>query len=177
MEQQKNGTNHEKEYAPNGKPIAYELYGDDAGWHLMYKIGIWIIIIFSLFSLFLFGLTGDWEALIFNIFGLIIGVPSIISGKSKCSVVYRLTEEKKQKRKTTIIFLVIFFIIMIIYALISGGPSDKSVKHNTNKNSNGVKYNENDSYYSNYDYDDDGAINQKEWEDALGDRMDEIMGY
>ncbi len=175
MEQQK--TKQEQEYAPNGKPIVYEISGKDAEYHFLYKIGIWAIIIFSLFSLFLFGLSGDWEALIFNIFGLIIGVPSIISGKSKCSVVYRLTEEKKKKRKFAIIFCIILFIIMIIYALISGGPSDKSVKHNTNKNSNGVKYNENDSYYSNYDYDDDGAINQKEWEDALGDRMDEIMGY
>ena len=30
-------------------------------------------------------------------------------------------------------------------------------------------------YYENYDYDNDGEINQNEWEDALGDYMDSIM--
>ena len=34
---------------------------------------------------------------------------------------------------------------------------------------------DNDNYYDNYDYDNDGNINQYEWEDALGDYMDEIM--
>lgn len=34
----------------------------------------------------------------------------------------------------------------------------------------------NDNYYDDYDYDNDGNINQGEWEDALGDYMDDIMG-
>lgn len=34
---------------------------------------------------------------------------------------------------------------------------------------------DNDNYYDDYDYDNDGNINQKEWEDALGDYMDDIM--
>lgn len=34
-----------------------------------------------------------------------------------------------------------------------------------------------DDYWDDYDYDDDGDINQNEWEDALGDYMDDIMGY
>ena len=32
-----------------------------------------------------------------------------------------------------------------------------------------------DSGWDDYDYDDDGDINQREWEDALGDYMDSIM--
>ena len=33
----------------------------------------------------------------------------------------------------------------------------------------------NDSDWGDYDYDDDGKINQGEWEDALGDYMDGVM--
>lgn len=39
----------------------------------------------------------------------------------------------------------------------------------------GTKHN-NEEYWDNYDYDDDGNINQGEWEDALGDYMDDVMG-
>ena len=112
--------NEKQEYAPNGKPIVYELFGDDKTWHCLYLVGVWAIIITAFFSLIIWGITGDWEALGFSLFGLIIGVPSIIAGKVKCSVVYRLTEEKKKSRRTAIIFIVVLFIVGIIYFLING---------------------------------------------------------
>ena len=41
----------------------------------------------------------------------------------------------------------------------------------------GEKYDPDDDLYSDHDYNSDGYINQNEWEDALGDYMDSIMGY
>ncbi|MBR2152266.1 MAG: hypothetical protein IJ944_03150 [Clostridia bacterium] len=137
MEQQK--TKQEQEYAPNGKPIVYEISGKDAEYHFLYKIGIWAIVIIFIFSLLMWLGTGDWEALIFNVFGLIIGIPGIITGKKKCNVVYRLTEEKKKKRKFAIIFCIILFTISFIIYLISGGSSDSEWSRLSDKEKDDVR--------------------------------------
>ncbi len=71
------------------------------------------------------------------------------------------------------ILLGILAVVWIVILLVFGATHEKP-KRSSNS---GVPYNSNNSYYSGYDYDDDGAINQKEWEDALGDYMDDLMGY
>ena len=41
----------------------------------------------------------------------------------------------------------------------------------------GVKYDPNDDLYREHDYNNDGKINDQEFQDALGDYMDDLMGY
>ncbi|MBE6020522.1 MAG: hypothetical protein E7228_02090 [Clostridiales bacterium] len=57
----------------------------------------------------------------------------------------------------------------------SGG----SYKYNYGGSSDdgGVKYDPNDDLYREHDYNNDGKINDQEFQDALGDYMDELMGY
>lgn len=58
----------------------------------------------------------------------------------------------------------------------SGGGGYKNSSNNNNDDG-GIKYDPNDDLYREHDYNNDGKINDQEFQDALGDYMDEIMGY
>lgn len=78
-------------------------------------------------------------------------------------------EDVESTKKTITTIAIIALIGFVICAIIMGISSGISNSKNNHKD-----YKDGD-YYENYDYDDDGKINQKEWEDALGDYMDNIM--
>ncbi len=48
---------------------------------------------------------------------------------------------------------------------------------NNNSDDGGIKYDPNDDYYRENDHNHDGKINDEEFQDALGDYMDDLMGY
>ena len=81
---------------------------------------------------------------------------------------FDLSDELKKTKKK---LFTIFIIIIIAGILLSLALSSSSGKHSSPSKKN---Y---DDYYDDYDYDNDGNINQGEWEDALGDYMDDVMGY
>ncbi|MDO4482562.1 MAG: hypothetical protein Q4C14_07550 [Bacillota bacterium] len=58
----------------------------------------------------------------------------------------------------------------------SGGGGYKSNSSNNNDDG-GIKYDKNDELYREHDYNNDGKINDQEFQDALGDYMDQLMGY
>lgn len=88
-----------------------------------------------------------------------------------------LEEEDKRKNKETFISGALIFLLVVIISLVIMISKSCSENIEYDSEDNGVKYNSSDELYADNDHNNDGKINQKEWEDALGDRMDEIMGY
>lgn len=71
-------------------------------------------------------------------------------------------EITKGKGKGLIAILCVTLVMYVICGISTGSFSSNSSTGN--------------DYWDYYDYDKDGEINQGEWEDALGDYMDDIMG-
>lgn len=55
--------------------------------------------------------------------------------------------------------------------------NNNSNKYKNNSDDGGIKYDPNDDYYRENDHNHDGKINDEEFQDALGDYMDDLMGY
>ena len=73
---------------------------------------------------------------------------------------------------TSMIVLMIIGVFLFIPVAQYGGRNlDKTDDYSYHSNKD-YSY---DSDWGEYDYDDDGHINQGEWEDALGDYMDSVM--
>ena len=106
-------------------------------------------------------------------------IDSRLTSEKRKEIEETLEEDYRTTKKIIVKSVVkLIVIVLVIVFIICGFYSCSQSKHsydNNSDDSNGIPYNKNDDFYANHDYDDDGAINQNEWEDALGDYMDEMM--
>lgn len=118
----------------------------------------------------------DWfEGFGFSL--LIVGIcGGIVFFVVHCFMLGLCNENKK------VMFVVdTIMIVLWIVCLFSFHASFKKDERNTSMPTGG-SYSSNrdyssDSDWGNYDYDSDGSINQNEWEDALGDYMNQYSSY